>query len=219
MSRVTQVKRNGAPVSGLFLKLTTQGDAARFVGAETGYAQIIHIQDNTVLPDGRQRVTIGPNYSPPNNTPSYVEFVLNFNYFVGLNQIKAGLVDLGNTGRITSLINRDAIMRARVDWPDWYNPPYDTELDPNDQYTVQFQEISRDTIRVISPGSTRIFVFEVPHTALQATSRARVMVSNQGDNAAVELLGEGDGILLKSRGGRRGLLRIDESLQIGVEPR
>jgi len=44
-------------------------------------------------------------------------------------------------------------------------------------------------------------------------------VDNQGDNAAVELLGNGDGILLKSRGGRRGLLRIDETLQIGVDPR
>jgi hypothetical protein len=214
-----QVKRNGLPVSGLFLKAVTQGDAARFVGAETGYVQIINLHDDTVLPDGRRRVTIGPNYSPPNNTPSYVEFVLNFNYFVGLNQIKASLLDAGDTGRLVPLLNRQAIYQARLDWPAWQNPPYDTVLDPTDQYTVQFQEISRDTIRIISPGTTDIFVFEVPHTSLQATSRNRIMVSNQGDNAAIELMGEGDGILLKSRRGRRGLLRIDESLQIGVEPR
>jgi len=44
-------------------------------------------------------------------------------------------------------------------------------------------------------------------------------VDAQGDNAALELLGVGDGILLKSRNGNRGLLRIDDGLNLKVEPK
>jgi len=219
MARVTQVKKNGQAVVGLYKKLRSEGDAYRFVGAEAGNCQIIHINDDTVFSDGRRRVTLGPNHTPPNNTPQYIEFVLKFAYFVGKNQLMVGLLEGVPSGRVTPLLSRTAIDLARLEWADWQNPPYDVDLDPTDQYTVHFQEILKDTVRVVNPGTTRVFSFQIPHTSLQAVSRGRVLVDNQGDNAAVELLGNGDGILLKSRGGRRGLLRIDETLQIGVDPR
>jgi len=218
MPQVKPVKVNGQPVPGLYQKVNTEGDAARFIGADSGYVQAVHKSDNTVLSDGRSRVAVGPLWPAPNNTPTYIEFVLGFRYFVGRNQLQVALID-SVTGRMTQVMSLSAINASRALWADWVNPPADVDLDPASEFLAHFQEISTDVVRIVNPGSSKVFVFYVPHTSLQATSRGRVVVDNQGDNVAVEMLGEGDGLLLKSRGGRRGLLRIDENLVIGVDPR
>ena len=83
-----------------------------------------------------------------------------------------------------------------------------------------FSEIDEETVRVYNLGvNDKIIVFSVPHTSLQAVSRSRIIVSKQGDNAIIEALGAGDGLLLKSRSGRKGLLVIDDELGVAVIPR
>lgn len=217
MSKIKQVRKDGVPVQGLFQKTNTGGDAYRFVGAETGYAQIIHVDDDTVLPDGRDRVTSGPAWPAPNNTPRYIDFVLAFKYLVGRRQMMVRQVGIP-TGFMRGILSREALEQARQNWAGWTNPPYDTILDPSGEDVRTFEELSEDVVRIYNPGSDKVFAFVVPHTSLQAVSRTRITIDNQGDNQAVVLLGEGDGIVFKSPSGRQGILRMNDALSLGVDP-
>jgi hypothetical protein len=216
MSRIVQVRKNGEPIQGLFRKLSTEADVFRFVGSESGKVLLIHKNDSTVLPDGRQKVTIGPNYPAPNNTPEYIEFVLDFQYFVGLNQLQALYVPQSG-GAMGFILSRSAIDRSRQAWSGWDGGAYDADLDPDDPLTRHFQEISPDTVRVMNPGVLRVFGFMVPHTSLQATSRNRLTIENQGDNQAIDMLGRNDGIVFTSPSGKRGILRMDDNFLVGVD--
>ena len=62
-------------------------------------------------------------------------------------------------------------------------------------------------------------MFFVPHTSTPAENSARVIILQQGDNVALEMLGEGDGIMLKAPNGRQGLLRLGNNLALSVLPR
>lgn len=216
MPRVIQIRKDGTPVRGLYGKIGTEADVFRFVSAESGHTQVIHRQDDTILPDGRSRVTIGPLHPSPNNTPSYIEYVLEFQYFVGLNHLQV-LYNHPACGTFGSILGRTVIDRARQAWAGWESPPYDGDLDPDNITLMHFQEVSPDVVRVMNPGIYKIFAFAVPHTSLQAVSRNRISVENQGDNRAIELLGQNDGIVFTSPNGRKGLLRIDDNLHIGVD--
>jgi hypothetical protein len=202
--KVTQIKRDGDPVEGMWQKQSTQGDAYKFVTADAGHAQIIHKDDTTTLPDGRPRVTTGSGF---------LEFVLGFKYMVGFHQLEAAAILDVYSGLLYRMPNRTIIDAARASWTGWPT----AELDP--AQVIYFQEISPDTLRIYNPGNWKIFQFSVPFTSLQASSRARIIVDAQGDNAGVELLGDGDGLLLKSRSGNRGLLRIDDGYNLKVEPK
>lgn len=204
MSKVMQILKDGEPVDGLWQKRSTQGDSYKFVTADSGHEQIIHKNDNTTLPDGRSRVTIGSNY---------IEFVLGFRYIVGLTQLEVSVLPDIYSGIFHPIASRTVIDAARASWIGWPSG----ELDP--AQVVYFQEMSPDTLRVYNPGAFRIFRFSVPFTALQAASRSRITVEPQGDNAGIELLGLADGILLKSRSGNRGLLRMDDGFNLKVEPK
>jgi len=204
MSKVVQVLKDDEPVDGLWHKQTTQGDAYKFVTADSGHAQIVHKDDTTTLPDGRSRVTVGSNF---------IEVVLGFRYLVGFQQVNCNVITDVYGGLLYGIPNKTIIDDARASWSGWPS----ADLDP--AQVMNFQEISPDTIRIYNPGSYKIFRFSVPFTSLQASSRARITVQPQGDNAAVELMGVGDGILLKSRNGNRGLLRIDDGLNLKVEPK
>jgi len=202
--KVTQIKKDGDPVDGMWRKQSTQGDAYKFVTADAGHVQIIHKDDSTTLPDGRPRVSAGSNY---------LEFVVGFKYLVGYHQLESFAVIDVYSGLLYKMPNRAVVDAARAAWPSWPS----IELDPSQ--IIYFQEISPDVVRVYNPGNYKIFQFSTPFTSLQGASRARIIVDPQGDNAGVELLGVGDGILLKSRSGNRGLLRIDDGYNLKVEPK
>lgn len=204
MSKVVQVQKNSEPVDGIWRKVSTEGDAYKFVTADSGHVQIVHKDDTTTLPDGRARVTTGSDY---------IEVVLDFRYLVGFHQIAADAVIDVYSGLLYRIPNKAVIEAAIAAWTGWPS----ADLDP--AQVICFQEISPDTIRIYNLGGRKIFQFSVPFTSLQASSRARITVEAQGDNAAVELMGVGDGILLKSRNGNRGLLRIDDGLNLKVEPK
>lgn len=68
------------------------------------------------------------------------------------------------------------------------------------------------------PAGT-VLLFQIPHTSIPAELKERVLVRDQGSNEAIELLGNGDGILLRSGSGKKYLLRVDDSGTVGSEPR
>lgn len=203
MSLVLQVKQNGSPVRGLFKKVATEGDLYRYVTAESGHSEVIHRGDTRV-----GKVVTGSNY---------LEFTLAFRYLVGMNQLNVGIVD-ANTGRVSPIINQAVIETSRSSggWPGLPGG----DLNPATVSVQYFTEVDYEKVRVYHLGvGDKILVFSTPHTSLQATSRSRIMVSKQGDNAIVEGLGNGDGIMLRSRSGRKGLIVIDDELGLGVIPR
>jgi hypothetical protein len=74
-------------------------------------------------------------------------------------------------------------------------------------------------VRVYHVTTSDIVMFRVPHTSTPAETSNKVIVLRQGDQVAVEMLGEGDGILFVAPNGRRGLLRMDNNLKLTMLPR
>jgi hypothetical protein len=202
MSQVKQVTLDGTPIAGLFEKVRTEGDEARFVSSETGHSQIIHRDDS-----GRVQAYLSA-------TPPYYEFTLAFRYIVGKKQLRVGVIDYTN-GHTSYLLSLTDIQAARTDsgWP--VSPVPD--LDVN---TIQhFAEVSDSVVRVYNLGTDKLLWFNVPHTSLPAASRNRIIVNEQGDGIAEEYLGDGNGLLLRSRDGTKGLVTIDDELNLRVDPR
>lgn len=202
--KVKQLKVNGVPVPGAFEKESTEGDVYRFIAAESGHSEIIHRGDTRA-----GKVTAHLSASPP-----YYEFTLGFKYFVGLHQLHVALLSVGS-GKATPLPNLADIEAARgAGWP---TP---SDLDPSSPSVQYFSEVSEDVVRVYNLGSAdRIVWFSVPHTSLQAALSGKVIVNSQGDGVIMEGLGDGDGILLRSPLGRKGVLAIDDDLGLTVKPK
>lgn len=190
MSFVSKRKIGTQTLSGFYTSAKTEGDASRFIGAETGYREVIHKDD--AAPEGSLTLL----------------FTLSFNYLVGAEQLmvfaKPGysLTTFGVPGYV--LIPKEG-----------------TETNAS---SVTYEEVSSTVVRVkFSNSSIKAsatdFLFLVPHTATPAVSREKLVVKDQGDNIAVELEGDGDGVLLKSPNGLRYLIRVDDSGNIVAEPR
>jgi hypothetical protein len=202
MSQIKQSKLDGTPIPGLFEKVRTEADEYRFVSAEAGHSQIIHRDDSS-------RVAAYLTATPP-----YYEFSLDFKYLVGKKQLRVGIMNPA-TGSISELISLSDIQAARTD-PNW--PPVPSP-DINVSVVQHFSEASDDTVRVYNMGTNKLVWFSVPHTSLQGSSRSKITVEDQGDGVAEEFLGEGNGLLLTSRDGTKGLLTIDDELNLRVDPR
>lgn len=212
MAYVQQVRVGGAAVKGLYRKRTTEGDAYRFTTAEAGAVQLIHVSDTTILDDGRARVSAGGT-SPG---PTWRDFVLSFPYLVGVKQLEVGVI--ANVNALMQRIpNKVDIEMARASWqPGWPS----ALLNPASSAFCYFDEISYDTVRVFNIPLTAFSVvhFSIPATSLQGAVRERVQIKNQSDNIGLELLGNGNGIVLRSERGKRALLRIDDELGLGLDP-
>lgn len=202
MPQIKQETLNGVAVPGLFKKSSTEGDQYRFVDSETGHRQIIHRDDAT---------SVSAYLS---GTPPYYAFDLDFRYIVGKKQLMVGIVN-PTTGYVQMMMNFADIelAKSRAGWPAVPSPDIDTN-------TIFFySEESDHIVRVYNMGTEKLVQFSVPHTSLPAASRSRIIVNAQGDGVAEEFLGDGDGIILRSRNGNKGLLTIDDELNIGVDPR
>jgi hypothetical protein len=211
MSYVQQVRVGGAAVKGLYRKHATEGDAYRFTTADSGSIQLINTTDTTILDDGRARVSAGG--ASPGLT--WKDFVLNFPYLVGVKQIEVSIV--ANLNALMQRIpNKVDMEMARASWqPGW--PP--ALLNPASAAFCYFDEISYDTVRVFNiPTGFSVVHFSIPATSLQGAVKERVQIKNQSDNIGLELLGNGNGIVLRSERGKRALLRIDDELGLGLDP-
>jgi hypothetical protein len=194
-----QVTVDGEAVPGLFEKIPTEGDIHRFASAETGKSQIVGLSDTSGI------LTWGSDF---------VDVQLDFNFLMGVKQLEVGIVDpvTGKIEAIPSLTTiNDAIVRSGSNFP--------STFDPSEAALLYFDEVDTDVVRVYHVSSSDIIRFRVPHTSTPAETSQKVIVLRQGDQVAVELLGEGDGVLLKAPNGRRGLLRMDNNLKLTVLPR
>jgi len=195
MTFVSKRKIGTQTLSGFYTSVKTEGDASRFIGAETGYREIIHKNDST--PDG---------------APSSLSllFTLSFNYLVGSEQ----LVVLAKPGHS---LNTFGVAGYVLIPKEGSEPTGSVSL-------VTYEEVNSTTVRVKFSSSqirdaATDFMFMVPHTATPAVSREKLLVKDQGDNIAVEMEGDGDGVLLKSPSGLKWLLRVDDSGNIVTEAR
>lgn len=204
MPQVLPMKVDGAVVRGVYHKVSTEGDAYRFVTAESGIAQIIHKNDpiRAVAGSGSGGVT-------------WKDFTLDAPYLIGVDQMEVFLVSNTN-GMMTRIPNSLTLYQARQANPSWPS----ALLNPALSGVVSFEEIAYDKVRVynIPASGYDAILFSVPHTSLPGALRERVQIKRQGDRIAIELLGEGDGIVLRSEGGKRGLLRVDDELNLGIDP-
>lgn len=194
-----QVTVDGEAVTGLFEKVPTEGDIHRFASAETGKSQIVGLGDTSGI------LTWGSDY---------VDAQLDFNFLMGVKQLEVGIVDAvtGEVVAIPSLtVINAAIVRSGSNFP--------SSFDPGNAALLYFDEVDTDVVRVYHVTSSQIIRFRVPHTSTPAETSQKVIVLRQGDQVAVEFLGEGDGVLLKAPNGRRGLLRMDNNLKLTVLPR
>lgn len=194
-----QATVNGEPIEGFYEKIPTEGDIHRFASAETGKEQIVGLDDTSGI------LSWGGDY---------VDVTLDFNYLMGVKQLEVAIMD-ASTGetkaipRITTV--NTALTRTGANFP--------ASFDPSNASFLCYDEVDTDVVRVYHVSSSDILLFRVPHTSTPAETSQKVIVLRQGDQVAVELLGEGDGMLLKAPNGRRGLLRMDNNLKLTVLPR
>ena len=197
----------GAVVPFTFDRTPTEGDAARFVNAERGFRQMLHVGDLSQLPNGTAIVTIEASLGAH-------LFQLDFEYVVGARQLQVFIPDthqFETFGRVQFV--KVPTIDERNLMPNWTGPN-------ENNLATYFEEIGSHTVRVYGvPTPPGMVLFEVPHTSLPAAARNKIIVRDQGDNQAIELLGPGDGCVLRSPNGARWLVRVDDNGQLAVEPR
>lgn len=130
-----------------------------------------------------------------------IPVTLGFNYLVGVKQL-----------RVYQQLTINAVS--------FWSPVLLEGLNPT--ATVEYTETSGTEITLTGAGlgiGTHTFLFDVPHTSIPAELREKILVRDQGKNDAIELLGNGDGLLMRSGSGYRYLLRLDDSGNPVTEPR
>lgn len=200
MPKVNQVELDGAPVKGAFEKVSTEGDMFRVAGAETGKSEVVSMADTS------GKVVWGG---------AYADVTLGFPYLMGVHQVQVGKVD-PTTGHVAPLLDLAVVNEARA--RDGSEIPSTMDPAANASFLC-FEELSPEAVRVYNAGATDVLWFGVPHTSTPAAVSSRVSVQRQGDNVAVEALGDGDGIALRAPNGRRGLVRLENNLKLNVVPR
>lgn len=130
--------------------------------------------------------------------------ITSFQYLVGQNQLQVIRLNKDNPLDAAPVLDK-ATAEAIFD-----------EENPSVLY---FEETDESTYTLYNvPAGNHIFLAMIPHTSVPAEIKSKVVVANQGKNAAVELLGNGDGIILRSGSGFKYLLRVDDSGNLVTSP-
>jgi len=199
MPIIQAVTVDNETVPGFYQKIPTEGDLHRFASAETGKAQFVCMADTS----GRVETGTG-----------YYDVTLDFRYLVGVKQLMVMKVD-AVTGEAEQIPNAQVVTESL----NREGSNFPTSFDLSSTNFLYFEEIATNVVRVHHLGASDIILFLVPHTATPASHSNRLIVLNQGDNIAIELLGIGDGIMLQSPSGRRGLVRLTDSMKLNVQPK
>ena len=101
-------------------------------------------------------------------------------------------------------------------------PPRDALAYQSSQLT--YEEVDSQTVRLHgdfanSANSFTHVMVVMPHTATPSAIREKLKINDQGDNVAIDILGDGDGILLRSPNGNKWLLRVDDGGNLITEAR
>lgn len=194
------VKREGATLPSYF-KERTNAEQVRFLSAQSGDSFIFEM---TGVPADRlaRGITIPTGGGIPTDT---IDVELPFDYFVGLKHIQVWAINL-STGRMEPLVRRS-------EYPS-VGTTVDTILDPN---AVLFDEVRSNQVRIYKAFSGDVFRVGFNHTAAPAELGEKQIINNQPDNIAIELEGEGDGIVFVTPSGRRVRLTVNDGLGVSVE--
>lgn len=193
---------SGNGVKDVYDRTPTEGDAIRFFSAENGHKEIVHTGDTSLVDSGLNRVVV--------ESGSHL-FNLDFEYIVSANQLHVWVPQDTSTPLFLQVpsINEKNVAETASGFP---GTPFD--------FDIYYEEVGSSSVRVYGlTVGTGVVMFSVPHTAIPADSRNKIIVQDQGDNRAVEFLGFGDGVLFRSPDGRRWLQRIDNSGTPVIEPR
>lgn len=200
MPRIQEVQdQDGVTVVGAFRKVSTEGDVFRVVAAESGKRMLVSGQDSS------GKIVWGSGFA---------DVTLDFIYLVGVNELEVAVVD-PVTGLGRSIINK-AALDAAVARPGSAIP---TTMDPSIAAFKAFAEVSPDVVRIYNLQASDVIMVSVPHTATPPSLSNRLSVQRQGDDIAMALLGEGNGLLMKAPNGRTALVRLENNLKINVVPR
>jgi hypothetical protein len=216
MSQVRALRSGTTVLPDFFEKVATEGDATRFVGSETGYQLIIRPTDTTLTNTALTVAPVEEEYDELNYFGNFL-FTLPFQYIVGAHQLvvlKRQQVYVRTTTPSDGHLMIWPAIPKRDQLSNMTNPP-DLDL----VGVPHFDEVSSTTVRLYNVKRSQPLMFVVPHTAIPPIIREKVTVRNQGDNAAIELLGKNDGILVRSPNGSRFLIRVDDSGNLVTEPR
>jgi len=194
------IKRDSAPLQS-FYKERTNAEQVRFLSAQSGDDYIIEM--TSVPADQSARgITIPTGGGIPANT---IDLELPFNYFVGLKHIQVWEINLSTGDQIPLL--------RKSEYPG-VGTTVDTVLDPN---AKAFDEVRSNQVRIYNAFVGETFRVGFNHTAAPAELGDKQIIKNQPDNIAIELEGEGDGIVLVTPAGRRVKLTVNDGLGVSIE--
>lgn len=179
MSHIIPQRINQNAVPGFYKKVSTAGDASRFVSAETGKRQI-QVAANAATVDIANKKYL---------------FSLGFNYIVGAKQLQVFLQVDGSLGTWV-MVNDKALAESQ-------DPNYASST------TVFFEEVTENSVRVTNlPSSSLAVMFVIPHTATPAETREKLIVNEQGDNVGIDLKGRNDGVRFRAVDNSVHILRV-----------
>lgn len=189
-------KRGAGVASDLYEHILSESDVQGYSPASPGRRCVQLLTDAVV---------------DPGDANSYT-FTLPFQYLVGANQLIVGM-EQGNDFLSTdilhggfSILMDSTTLGAHVDFNDTVDPYYE-EIDST---TIKIFNMD-NLIPSLSTEPGARFLFMIPHTSAPGERTDSVIVNAQGSGVGVELLGNGDGLVLRSDNGGRFLFKIDNS--------
>lgn len=210
-------------VEGVFYRVSSEGDASRFYGAETGKSQIVSIYSTTTTTSGVPQVSRGVDSSGV-----YTDFTIDFNYIVSAKQLQVyvGEYVSGNLAPTKITFSRIPSIEERLSMIGMQKsggatPTYFVDTD----FPAFYEELTAGSVRVYGADNqsasyqTGLYMFSIPHTSIPADVRNKIIVQDQGDNEAAEFRGFGDGFAMRAPNGSKWLVRVDNSGVLVVEPR
>ena len=198
MSFVRKMRVDDRVVTGYFEKVPTEADSVSLTAEQGG--------QRWVTPWGSGSL---------NSTGTELTIDLPFNYLLNKNQLEVYWQTTTSTdnrvyGRILDQQTAESLATFDPLLDVYYEEVSSSRVILHNIGKLQPQPFFNGDPALPGPGANNTLLFSVPHTAAPATNTNRLIVDNQGDNVAVELLGAGDGIMFTTRTGKKILLRPDD---------
>lgn len=183
-----------------FYRDRTNAEQVRFISATAGDSYIF---ENTA--DAAERTYRGITASGVNQ----IDVLLPFNFFLGLKHINLYLIDPA-TGSMTKILRKLDYPQAGAGAGFYVGTALGGAA-------LTFDEISSKEIRIYNTFAGDVFEVGFGHTAAPATLRNRVTIDNDSENIAMELLGNGDGLVMRSPDGARHRVVVNNGGNVGTE--
>ena len=192
---------NGVAVSGFYEKVSSAADTTSFASQLAGNREIIRFNEGTTRVE---------TFLDDNSNTAY-RFNLTNPYLVGGFQLMVFWQqdDTSATfvGNGYSLIPDLVTAETAGDFTITEDPHY---IEESSTSIVFYNAQNLFPLLTSNAGNANGLMFVVPHTGTPAVSTSRLIVSNQGDNVAIDLQGSGDGMIMRSPNGTKYIVQIDD---------